>query len=421
MEKFHTDNVENILEKLHTDNMENILCRLPVETALQAKRVCKTWRFLLRKKTDKVGLLFFFSYKNANDAHLWYGDQLKYNFSLDKMHNGNLVLNFEFTEIMLGSCNGLVCFRTGYPNLESNFLICNPLTGEVFYAPKPNKYIDPSWGPVAKSGFGYCQSTNEYKIVRIHSETKEYHVQVYTVGGGEWRSKDSINFQEITYKESILTSPLHSVGIYANGAIHWLHLRYRGPKYKECRHDCAIVAFDLEDENFQFLTLPRLEDVKYRTFPGPNLLGPKLLGGKNLYFVDTFYDQHCTDIWAYKRTSTNTTNGCDMRENYNDKNSWHWIKEFSIEWEEQYWKYLQFFDLLSITRNDELLLRCFMTLYRYDLKTSTWNEFYDADGLGCKMINVIPHANSLVSLKDLAEGQDRQYPLDDSRVHGKYS
>ncbi|XP_026416144.1 F-box/kelch-repeat protein At3g23880-like [Papaver somniferum] len=187
-----------------TEIIENILDRLPIEAALRAKRVCKTWSIFLRKKTDKVGLLFAESYLDENRNKLYYGDQydptrgkMNYNYSydnrLDKMRKGKHFVGYGYMENMVGSCNGLVCIRSRYPEFVKPFLICNPITGEVVYAPKPDKSIARECRPTDTSGFGYCHSKNEYKIVRMHYQgQKRSHVLVYSVGGSVWRSKGFI-------------------------------------------------------------------------------------------------------------------------------------------------------------------------------------------------------------------------------------
>ncbi|XP_026428077.1 F-box/kelch-repeat protein At3g23880-like [Papaver somniferum] len=378
------------MEKLGTDIVENILRRLPFETALEAKLVCKTWRILLLRK---VGFLVTFLHSDIKKDKLCYSDlydhirgKMSYKYSYhrhDKMH-GKFFLGYGYLENMLGSCNGLVCFERRCLYLGEPFLICNPFTGEVVYVPEPQS-VKRGWGPTNISGFGYCLSINEYKIVRMYSDyidPKKYHVQVYTVRSDEWRNIGSINI-----------APCYPAGTYANGLLYWLH-RHNSNQLNE---DYMIVAFDLEKENFQFIPLPRFKDVKCKYHL-------KLLGGNNLYLVCTIYDKlYCTDIWACRRKHINTA--CKTKGSYNYNHSWHWIKEFTIAWEEQYWRYLQYFESLAITRNNQFLLRySSTTLLFYDLETSTLNTLLDGSGKGCNMINIIPHTNSTI----LIEGSRRQ-------------
>ncbi|XP_026429182.1 putative F-box protein At3g16210 [Papaver somniferum] len=201
------------MEKLHTDIEENILDRLPIKTALAAKQVCKTWRIFLRSKTDKVGLLVVKScYYHVNGDRTYSGDQsdlihgkMKYNYSyriLDEMHNYrnsfSLIPNpgdqFQFDyNMLIGSCNGLVCIQRRCDwNLAEPFLICNPVTGEVVHVPKTNTYRLSDWASNFILGFGYCDSRNEYKIVRTYThcmEPRQTHVQVYTIGSDRDASK----------------------------------------------------------------------------------------------------------------------------------------------------------------------------------------------------------------------------------------
>ncbi|XP_026440544.1 F-box protein At3g07870-like [Papaver somniferum] len=400
------------MEKLHTDIVENILDRLPIQTVLAAKQVCKTWKILLRSKTDKVGLLVAKScHYHVNGNRTYSGDQfdlihgkMKYNYSyhiLDEMHNYRNSFSLlpypgyqsQFDYDMLGSCNGLVCIQKRcYWNLAEPFLICNPITGEVVHVPKTNTYRLAGWASNFIIGFGYCDSKNEYKIVRTYTLCMEPRlapacVQVYTIGGDrEWRKKECI----INIPESG-----SRIGIYANGSLHWLDLR-NSIKHK----DCSIIAFDLEDEKFHFIAIPCVEDVQYKQYR------VNLLGGDHLYLVHTIYQNHCTNIWAYKRKNTNIPKG-----KYKDTSSWHWIKEFNIEWEETFWKDVLLFVPIAITRYDEfLLLNNHKTLYCYDLKTSTMNQLLDGDN----MINVIPHANSIVSMstsEDLKNGSRLYFKL----------
>ncbi|XP_026416142.1 F-box/LRR-repeat protein At2g43260-like [Papaver somniferum] len=285
------------MEKLHSDIVENILHRLPTETALQAKRVCKTWKIILRSKTDKIGLLFAVKYPGSHDEYgLYYGDPIggKINytwFALDNMSSGKSIPWYDYLDGMLGSCNGLVCFQRRSWTSGEPFLICNPITGEVVYVPNNTQlecFVDYYGRRVTISGFGYCHSTNEYKIVIMHE--KEYRVQVYTVGGrGDWRNTETIRIHPFS----------DSTGVCTNGALHWLHLINIG-------YHCTIAAFDLVNENFKFIPLPRYEYVKHHH-------SLKLLGGNNLYLVHTIItmsNEHCTDIWEYKRKNTSTTNCC---------------------------------------------------------------------------------------------------------------
>ncbi|XP_026439765.1 F-box/kelch-repeat protein At2g43445-like [Papaver somniferum] len=150
---------------------------------------------------------------------------------------------------MVGFYNGLVCFVKIKYGPDPLFLICNTLTGKSVRLPEytcselPRHIPSTSPNPYGHftSGFGYCPSTNHYKLVAIYYYDGENkgHVQVYTVGG-EWRY---IRFMGRYYSYSLAGS---SPGIYANGTIYW-------PQEKL---NCEIMAFDLEREEFHYITLP---------------------------------------------------------------------------------------------------------------------------------------------------------------------
>ncbi|XP_026428214.1 F-box protein At2g23160-like [Papaver somniferum] len=161
---------------------------------------------------------------------------------------------------MVGSCNGLACFRA---RGIDRFLICNPLTGESIFHPEFLEGIYHSVG----SGFGYCPSTNSYKVVTIfyhHRGEQKGYIHVYTIGG-KWRSIEYIGRRKFGY----------STGIYANGALYWWHqYDFYGLKESE------IVAFDLEGEKFHSILMPRF---KYEYSGQLKLLGEN----NNLYLAYT--------------------------------------------------------------------------------------------------------------------------------------
>ncbi|XP_026411195.1 F-box protein At3g07870-like [Papaver somniferum] len=143
------------MEKLPEDITEDIFSRLPVEpTLLRCKRECKTWRELHKKY--KSGVLF--AYESEGKIQLYYGDQDE--VTLEAYYsNKTLTKHVEYSSdddnYMVGSCNGLVCLRSG---------ICNPVTREFL------RFLDRKTpvfsGQLQGIGFGYLPSTNEYKVVR---------------------------------------------------------------------------------------------------------------------------------------------------------------------------------------------------------------------------------------------------------------
>ncbi|XP_026451753.1 F-box protein At3g07870-like [Papaver somniferum] len=265
------------MENLHSDTLENILSRIPIEEALHAKRVSKTWRAILRYRTsEKAGFFFAFSrgrigidevireelfYEDEYDHY----DHTKMNYyytrkTLSKIEHGSFATKAPTRDIMVGSCNGLVCFckfngDARVAEAAEPFLVCNPLTGESAVLPKYNYELHwdtanqkiPCGGRRLTSGFGYCPSTNKYKVVTIYySDANKNHA--YTVGG-EWRYIGYIDRHIYTFLS----------GIYPNGTLYWLQ------KILDMVQESEVVAFDMQDEKFDYIALPSSGDLEYET------------------------------------------------------------------------------------------------------------------------------------------------------------
>ncbi|XP_026416010.1 putative F-box protein At1g71320 [Papaver somniferum] len=386
------------MENLHSDDiLENILLQLPIEPALHAKRVCSTWRVILRCKTDKQGFLFKSCHADCGSRAKGKSNPVRTElFYADVYDQANIKYYYprNIPTGLVGSCNGLVCSGT-IPSL-----ICNPLTGEsmvlpINYSEFPRDISNTgrNYSGRLSSGFGYCPSTNEYKVVTIYhnpsAEGHKAHVQGYTVGG-EWRYIGFID----RYKRCRFVC---FSGIYANGVLYWLYVS--DPVLVRLQ-ECEIVAFNLEGETFDYIPLPGL--LNYKDFEIPTFICPlKLLGGNNhLYLVHT----NCkvsgsTDICVYKKNNI-STGGPKL--NNQSESSLDWIKELSIQREEK----SGIIRLGITTRNDILLWykRYSPFGYRlccYDPKTSTLNELWDDDK--AYSIDAVPHRHSIASLKDLGE------------------
>ncbi|XP_026437171.1 F-box protein At3g07870-like [Papaver somniferum] len=245
------------MDDLPRDILENILSGLPFKEALHAKRVCTTWRAILRYKTAKPGIFFAFchvEHRTTCREELFYEDEHNhydntkinryYSYdTLTKIEHGKFIKESSPRNTMVGSCNGLICFgkKTEDALGEVPFIICNPLTGESVFLPEYNYYEMPldilrprlPFGCLA-GGLGYCSLTDKYKVIMIyyHAEEQKGHVLVYTIGG-EWRY---IGFME-RYRGYAFC---YCSGIYANGALYWLHTS------DNMLEDSEIVAFGME-------------------------------------------------------------------------------------------------------------------------------------------------------------------------------
>ncbi|XP_026416034.1 F-box protein At3g07870-like [Papaver somniferum] len=323
---------------LPSDLILNILARLPADSVIQCKQVCKTWKDLLCQPSFPqahllhqlngncfsslsshtaanipIRLLFSFAWKLERGNQLYYGEYDNQTRNKVRKINQPPIVG----KSVIGSCNGLICFSEskGFYVLEPSY-VCNPITGEYVNIPGifNTKMVD--YSEFIVSGFGYHRSTNEYKIVRIHY-TKFTHlgrVGVYTLGKGRgWRETGTTTHSLRPSRGQAnpgMPYYLSPFGTLANGALHWLN--------KEGK----IVSFDLAKENVYLLQSPPI--VRSTSVYG-NRFQLQVLGGC-LCFVHEKQDE-CLDIWFLRKTGESSSSDVNEQDDYDILS---WIKELSI-------------------------------------------------------------------------------------------
>ncbi|CAN1844481.1 F-box protein CPR1 [Linum perenne] len=141
---------------------------------------------------------------------------------------------------LLCSCNGLICF---WIYSDSRGQILNPATGE-------RRYLDtytlfPAYRLPEGYGFGYDQSSDDYKLVRFLDGNAEIHYV-------RARYRRVVKFP--------LIKVLHQAkGVFACGALHWIDDRKDSP--------VTVYAFDLGSETVSKLSLPADFDAGYFVSP----------------------------------------------------------------------------------------------------------------------------------------------------------
>ncbi|GJW18505.1 RNA-directed DNA polymerase, eukaryota [Tanacetum coccineum] len=103
---------------------------------------------------------------------------------------------------LIGSCNGLLCILNSYTPL-----IYNPDTRIWSALPKV------SYG--AMHGFGYDESTDDYKVVAITVRSK---VKICSLKTGTWKK---LGYFPHGYLFSNINYQSYEFGKYSNGALHW--------------------------------------------------------------------------------------------------------------------------------------------------------------------------------------------------------
>ncbi|XP_026396559.1 F-box protein At3g07870-like [Papaver somniferum] len=370
------------MEDLHEDISKKILSHIPRESVLNCKLVSKTWNTLLSNRKLEVGILFCVASNRERNIQLHKGyydeiitltddDHENFTYRTIEKIKHPVINKRKVIDIMVGSCNGLVCFLVPHHRVEDPVYICNPISGEYVNLPRIN-----SKKGLIVSGFGYNCSANNYKVIRIHYPKKLSYayppspgqVQIYSLGGGDscgWRNLGDINYS-LAFNGTLL-----------NGSLYWLEWM-----------DQKIVAFDLANENFQLLPTapPCFVRVKYGYFR------LAVLGG-HLCFVHHKWEEG-VDIWSFKNRQTDNSSGDREHE------SWSWSLEFSVPFPYLVTEH-DFYTPFSLTTNNQILLWFnHKTLCCYDPKNKIFSKILVGNS-GLDYLRGIPHVNSSVSLKAL--------------------
>lgn len=260
---------------------------------------------------------------------------------------------------IVNSCNGLLCLSKAIYN--NPCLVCNPLTGEYISIPIGDENLLGSVVP----GFGYCSRSNSYKVVRLvfrFDNMFQRMAEVYTLGTESWRS---IGCAPFDLGLSLFTT-------YFNGFVHWVSDDEKGPDF--------IVSFDIGKEQFGVVPPPPHFGERHKEKDNLFRLNMGVLGGCLSVCDVTSFDHF--DIWMMKE--------------YGDPTSW--TKEYVIS--TQYGglhrpiKYLDNEDILMIYDKRKLVV--------YNPRDRCFRSFRI---LGVQSIfEAIAHVPSFTPLKDAIGG-----------------
>ncbi|MCL7035274.1 hypothetical protein MKW94_022325 [Papaver nudicaule] len=311
------------IKDLPDDILVDILSRLPVESVLECKLVCKKLQKLLHGKrsfftdihvsrqlnllhgggdADKLdmGLLFGCTTDVSWHGSLFYGglynnkismgDTHEFKKTLKKVRHPSMHHKLPH-QYLVGSFNGLVCLGRYHHQCVDPIYIYNPATGEYVNLPKLVIPKGSSY-PCTARGFGYVPSTNEYKVVRIFYPRIETtgQVQVYTLGSGcGWRTK-CIAFPWLNFE---------APAAFVDGCMYWFE-------------NANIYAFDLANEEMRMVPSLPCYTLALGSSPGDHF-GLVVLRGALCFFYQTLKAPHM-EILSLKKTDTNEC----------------WCKDFSI-------------------------------------------------------------------------------------------
>lgn len=283
----------------------DILIRLPVKSLARFKCVSKPWLFVISNPAFiKVHLKSSFNIKNSKyllkhhlfcistfprhhfrdfPLHLLMGgaqddDLATANYSVS---NSNLPMR------IMGSCNGIICIAIN----ELQLFMWNPIL-------RNSKLLPPLHRPSAlccyvKDGFGYEQTTDDYKVVTIFycmGDSGPYEVQIYSRRANSWKRIEDFNYG----------NPLDQSAKYARGYFHWLIDSNGCPE---------IVTLNLATERFAKMGGPNPDAVieSCSTWEYDDLCASLGLFSDTLCLL---YDDHETkmDLW--------------VMEEYGNRDSW---------------------------------------------------------------------------------------------------
>ncbi|XP_057466263.1 F-box protein At5g49610-like [Actinidia eriantha] len=224
--------------------ISEILCRLPIESILTCKVVCKTWYGVTRDPcfVNKLCNSHFqptrlilkpWPCEDISDAssHLVLVDAEEHKARRIPIEKS--LLGLEITCF----CNGLFCLALG--SRADPVVIYNPITRERVILPssgsKPDYHIP-------KVGLGFDPSSGKYKVVRactfVGANRKTVTFEIISLGDSSWR--------ELSVPHSMLDFT-HLGVVFWNGSLFWkLTL---GKKIR-------VVEFNLSNEKFTVLSLP---------------------------------------------------------------------------------------------------------------------------------------------------------------------
>ncbi|CAN0897024.1 F-box protein CPR1 [Linum grandiflorum] len=286
-----------------------ILLRLPVESLVRFRSVCKEWRSIIDSPSFSE-LQIQHSTSTTKNAILFLvqdNNQLIFKDFVDGLHRQTLI---DFQQdatgdplgnhtTLYGSCNGLLC--VGYKSDMA--LIYTVATHKSFITPSivpeklKMKYYDYAMSVLYDCGygFGYDSVSGEYKVVRVfHTKCDDnsyLETQVVQFGVRSFSFKD-VEIPYVLYQK---------IGAFLGGAVHWV-----AGKFDDLASPKVILRFELGFGEYKEIPQP-----EYARGGGLSLRVGEL--GNCLCVLDNCDDKF-VDVWMMKE--------------YGVKESW--MKFFSV-------------------------------------------------------------------------------------------
>ncbi|XP_074276844.1 F-box/kelch-repeat protein At3g06240-like [Silene latifolia] len=250
-----------------------ILLKLPVKSILRFKTLSKHYYSLIRSQffirqhlalarlNDKLNYYDQSIVRPILDSIRLFNNRSSYFEELNAPppFRTTTVGPSNFKYLISGPVDGLYCY---IDPMCDTFAVWNPSTRETFILPSLsdayNKHIAKVsfraplyFRRCSACGFGYDDTTDDYKVVLIHkfkniNKYKLFSIFTFSVSKCEWRkTEESFGLDNSNIKSHI--------GVFVRGACHWLYEPSSNLGY-------SILAFDMSTELHRIIAFPTVGD-----------------------------------------------------------------------------------------------------------------------------------------------------------------
>ncbi|CAN1228894.1 F-box/kelch-repeat protein At3g06240 [Linum perenne] len=244
-------------DQIPPEIVTNILLRVRAKDLATYRRVSKQWLSIIDDPQFISSQLQHSISKNSNFALFlqdrespilyWKQDYAsEISFFSTRIH-------YEPTQVILiGSCHGLICYSL--VNNPGDFVVLNPSTGEWHIVPLCSTVKeDRSFNQLRAYGFGYDESSDDYKVVTIVQRlTDDYHytgpsrAEIYSIrckGFSRTIHLPTADWKNYNSK---------SIGVFVSGSLHWCIGH-------STNNEHLIHAINLVSNTYHQLKLPDFE------------------------------------------------------------------------------------------------------------------------------------------------------------------
>lgn len=279
--------------------------RLPVESLLRLRCVCKCWYSLIsnpgftaahlshQKAARKGGSLLFKFFHDFGDGNFY---SLRFDNDNDGLGDVKLELPDKPKRChVYGTCNGVICFATDHSRFDSETYLWNPALRNVKILPESRIRFRHFCSYSMHVAFGFLPNVNDYKVVRMVYFSRRVNgndvifseLEVYKMSTDSWKKKVGVTPIKLCY--------LYDTVQFVNVTAYWLARRAREEGYVD-----LIVAFDMLNEEFEEeIMLPNC-DCKREACVSMAAFGGSLYYSHCNCGITAHNNNHDCDIWILK-------------------------------------------------------------------------------------------------------------------------